>query len=270
MHKCRQAKWAINDFCLVPVSPPFVLTSWPLPSCLLCGPLQFDRSLPFNFFCNLSSPFTTLFFFSFLPPFPHWIFALPPLFTFFHPLSLPLFHPTTRPTPHPQSPPLFPTTASSSLFHYQMSACASEPNTWSMRRHSGMVSPRTNSSPWSDSLSCSAKPTRCFVPETWAPSSATSSSQSWTTSRPSGPTTWAEICSRPWRESSSLTPWGWQQAQRVSACWSVWTRMTTRRAESCSQKPSALGVTFRHPVTVGVQRLTGLYRLMMTLWGVLY
>ncbi|KAM6935305.1 death effector domain-containing 1 isoform 2-T2 [Lycodopsis pacificus] len=69
------------------------------------------------------------------------------------------------------------------------SACVSGPNTWSMIRHSARASRRTSGSPWSVSSSCSAKPTRCFVPETWVPSSATSTSQSWRTSRPSGVTT---------------------------------------------------------------------------------
>lgn len=96
-----------------------------------------------------------------------------------------------------------------------------------------MASHQTSSTPWSDSLSCSVKPTRCFAPETWDLSSATSSSQTWTTWRPSGATTWMEICWRPSSWSSSMTAWGWQQGQRVYACWSVWTRMTMRKAEGC-------------------------------------
>lgn len=78
---------------------------------------------------------------------------------------------------------------SSSLCHYQISACVSGRNTWSTNQHCATASPRTSGSHWSGSLSCSVKRVRCCVPETWDPSSATSSSQSWPTSRLSGVTT---------------------------------------------------------------------------------
>lgn len=151
-----------------------------------------------------------------------------------------LFFPSVLPCCHhsfypfiPHCHPFVSTTASSTLSHYQISACVSGLNTWSMSQRFVMASRQTSSIPWSDSLSCSVKPTCCFAPEIWVLSSATSSSQTWTTSRPSGATTWMEICWRPSRWSSSTTPWGWQQGQRASACWSVWTRMTMRKAEGC-------------------------------------
>lgn len=233
-------------------------------SCLHFSSLFFDLlTLPsfllfvfalFLTFCNLSFFFLNLHhcpFFLSSVPFPHYLSIV------IHslPCTLPLCDPSN---------PLFlhylPIIASPSPFYYQTSACVSGPSTWSTSLHSVMVSLQTNSSPWSGSLSCSAKPTRCFVPETWVLSSATSSSQSWTTWRPSGVTTLAEICWRPWRESSSLTPWGWQQVWRVSVCWSVWIRMTMRRAGGCFEPGE-----WCHSVMEGVQGLTGLYRL-IGLW----
>lgn len=153
---------------------------------------------------------------------------------------------------------------SSSLCHYQISACVSGRNTWSTNQHCATASPRTSGSHWSGSLSCSVKRVRCCVPETWDPSSATSSSQSWPTSRLSGVTTWAELCWRPWREYSSRTLWGTQRAPRACACWSVWTKTTTRRAEGCWELRK-----WCHPVMMGTQRLTGIHKL-IRLSGVYY
>lgn len=105
-----------------------------------------------------------------------------PSFTAIAPPPPPPFIPHCQPFFSPLLPPL-------SLSHYQISACVSGLNTWNMSQRSVMASRQTSSTPWSDSLSCSVKPTRCFAPETWDLSSATSSSQTWTTWRPSGLTT---------------------------------------------------------------------------------
>lgn len=152
-------------------------------------------------------------------------------------------------SPHHLTP--FSTTISSSLYHYQTSAYVFGLNTWSMSRHSVMVSPRTSGSHWSDNLSCLVKPAHCCAQEIWVPLSATSSLQNWTTSRLSGVITWVELCWRLWRESSSLTRSGWQQAQRVSAYWSVWTKMTMRRAEGCWKLDKCC-----HPIMVQLFKTT--------------
>lgn len=196
----------------------------------------------------------SLFFFFFL----FWV-----TFTFLLPFSLPLcssYHYSLS------SPPLtlLSIITSSSLCHYQISACVSGRNTWSTNRHYATASPRTSGSHWSGSLSCSVKRVRCCVPETWDPSSATSSSRSWPTSRLSGVTTWAELCWRPWREYSSRTLWGTQRAPKACACWSVWTKTTTRRAEGCWELRK-----WCHPVMMGTQRLTGIHKL-IRLSGVYY
>lgn len=204
----------------------FLLTSWPppFPSVVCTYPLwllllTFSITFP-HLHCFLLSlfPFTL----SWPSHFHTHIIYLHSPFDYFHSL------PTLSSPPH-----LFPTTVSSSLYHYQTSASVFGLNTWSMSPRSVMVSPQTSSSHWSGSLSCLVKPTRCCVQETWVLSSATSSLQSWTTSRPSGATTWVELCWRLWRESSSPTLCGWQRAQRASAYWSAWTKMTMRRAEGC-------------------------------------
>ncbi|XP_008321049.1 death effector domain-containing 1 isoform X2 [Cynoglossus semilaevis] len=70
-----------------------------------------------------------------------------------------------------------------------MSACVCGPSTWSTSRLSATASPRTSSSRSSASLSCSARPALCCVPETWVPWCVTSSSQNWRTWRLSGATT---------------------------------------------------------------------------------
>lgn len=214
---------ACSNECVLSVSPSFVFASSPLPFCFLYGNLQ----CPPNFLWPpLCFPFTAI--------------APSPLDSI---LSPPSFHPSTPPPP----------------FHYQISACVSGLNTWNMSQRSVMASHQTSSTPWSDSLSCSVKPTRCSAPETWDLSSATSSSQTWTTWRPSGPTTWMEICWKPSSWSSSATPWGWQQGRRGFACWSVWTRMTMRKAEGCFGL-LAVGEERRNLVRGTTDRLTGLFK----------
>lgn len=214
-----------SNECVLSVSPSFVLASWPLPFCLLYGNLQCNFLWPL-----LCFPFC-------LPSLPSLLF--PPSFL----IVTPSFHHRFLP----------------SLFHYQISACVSGLSTWNMSQRSVMASHQTSSTPWSDSLSCSVKPTRCFAPETWDLSSVTSSSQTWTTWRPSGATTWMEICWRPSSWSSSMTPWGWQQGERVFACWSVWTRMTMRKAEGCYGL-LAVGEECCSLVTETTDRLTGVYK----------
>lgn len=171
--------------------------------------------------------------------------------------SLPSLLPSLIPYCHPLLSTLLPPLPH--LFHYQISACVSGLNTWNMSQRSVMASHQTSSTPWSDSLSCSVKPTRCSAPETWDLSSATSSSQTWTTWRPSGPTTWMEICWKPSSWSSSATPWGWQQGRRRFACWSAWTRMTMRKAEGCFGL-LAVGEGCRNLVTETTDRLTGQFK----------
>lgn len=141
-------------------------------------------------------------------------------------------------------------TVSSTFCCYQISAYAYGQSTWSTSQRYVRASRQTSVSRWSVSSSCSADPVRCCAPETWAPSSATSSSQSWTTWRPSGPTIWAGLCWRPWRVSSSRTPWGRPPALRASACWSALTRTTMRRAAGCWEPGRRCP-----PVTVGAHRV---------------
>lgn len=214
-----------SNECVLSVSPSFVSSSWPLPFCLVYGNLQRVLFLwPLLFF----------------PFFPSLLSLLsPPSFHYCHPS----FHRCFLP----------------SLFHYQMSAFVSGLNTWNMSQRSVTASHQTSSTPWSDSLSCLVKPTRSFAPETWDLSSATSSSQTWTTWRPSGATTWMEICWRPSSWSSSMTPWGWQQGQRVFACWSASTRTTMRKAEGCCGL-LAVGEKCCNQVTGPTDRLAGLYK----------
>lgn len=145
-----------SSLCFDFMTSPFLSFVWASPIWLFTS---------FNFFHNISSSFLTLSYCLFSPSF------LPPFLT----VSLLTVFPLLTPT---MLSPLLSTTASASLFHYQISACESGLNTWNTSQRSVKVSPQTSSSPWSGSLSCSARPTRCFVPETWVPLSATSSSQS--------------------------------------------------------------------------------------------
>lgn len=174
---------SFNDFVLFLFLYPLFWLPDPLP---LSGPIQFD------FHCSLLSSSVTF------PPFPHPSLFFPfssPLYLLYVCLALIIhFVPSTLPTiispltPLHLHPPPFSTTASSSLFHYQISAFVSGLNTWSMSRHSAAACPQTSGSHSRGSLSCSARPLRCYEPGTWVPLSATSSSQSWTTLRPSGVT----------------------------------------------------------------------------------
>lgn len=171
MFHCRCDKWALNYFLLSLFLFPLFWLHDPLPFCLW---FDFHSSLLFT----VSLTYSTFFLYLWPPSFPCCLDLI---------IHSPYCY--VIPSPHPHHiVGLLSTTASFPLFYHQISACVSGLNTWSMSLHYVMVSLRTSDSPWSGSLSCSAKPTHFCVPETWVPSSATSNSQNWTTLRPSGVT----------------------------------------------------------------------------------